>query len=105
MTSAFADAFADGLDSMYEGFGEAVVYTNRDGWQHDITVIIDRNLDQYGDTIDVQGMTAVISVRLSDVSEPPRKNEIFRLGSDTCSAFTVAQRLESDEFEHRVLVS
>jgi len=104
MTTAFAMAFSDGLNSMYEAMAEACVYRDQSGWNTACAVIPERDLSQYGDVVNVQGMTAVIAVRKSEVTGRPRRGDTFEL-ADGCTVFTVESVVTSDDFEHRVLCS
>lgn len=104
MTSAFSTAFIDGLGSIYELMGESCVYRDKQGWNTSCSVMVERDLSQYGDAANVQGVTAVISVRKSEVAERPRRGETFEL-ADGCTIFTVESVAVSDDFEHQVFCS
>lgn len=102
MTTAFAQAFDSGLDALYDAMGEGCRYTDKDGWKRDCSVIVERDLAEYADVANVQGKTAVISVRVSEVPDRPRREETFELEA-TCEILTVDSIVRSNEFEHVVL--
>jgi hypothetical protein len=104
MTSAFSTAFSDGLISIYELMGEACVYRDKQGWNTNCSVMVERDLSQYGETANVQGVTAVLSVRRSEVADRPRRGDTFEM-ADGCTVFTVESVSISDDFEHQVFCS
>ena len=95
------DEFRDGIDDIYAVAGVLSTYTDGDGSALSLTVIVDHNLQQYGDSAEVQRATAALSVRVSEVALPPRKNETFLINSTT---YTVDSVISSDDLEHTVLV-
>lgn len=101
MPSIFAQAFAVGQSSIYEAVGEDALYTDGDGFSASCTVIVNKNLAQYGDTLTVQGATAVISVRVSELPDRPRRDDTFRVG---CVDYVVDDILSSNDYEHEVIV-
>lgn len=63
-----------------------------------VRVIIERDLQRYGDVAAVQGKTAIVEVRTSEVSDRPRKGDVFTVGAET---LTVDSVLVSDGHVHR----
>ena len=102
--SKFAARMSTGLGPIYDRLGDPAVYTDRTSSMTDCTVIVDKDLARYGDVAEISGMTAVVSVRVSEVSERPYRRETFTI-SETGEVFTVDSVLESDGFEHRCLVA
>lgn len=102
--SAFTEAMASGIDAIYASLGESAVYEDRDGWRTECTVIPQRDLNQYGNTVEVNARSFILAVRRTEVDARPRKNEVFELAGDD-RRLTIDSVVLSDEFEHRVLVS
>lgn len=74
----FTDTLDDGIELMYEEFGESAQYTERDAANpRTVTVVVERNLSQYGDVAQVAGKTAVVRVRITDVDKEPLRGETF----------------------------
>jgi hypothetical protein len=97
-----ANAFIDGINRIYSTCGVAATHTDRDDTESSVTVIVDYDLSNYGDTAEVAQATATLSVRTSELSDIPRRGDTFVVGSRT---FVVGGSLQSDELEHTVLVS
>lgn len=102
MTS-FASIIAKGTNRVYVRFGEAATYTDKLGASLPVTVVVEHNLTQYGQVAAVQGKTAVINVRLSELANAPRRGETFTLA--TGEALTVDSVLSSDGIEHKAVAS
>lgn len=100
--TAFAQAFEHGLTALYGVMGESCTYKDKAGWNRSCTVIVDRNLSQYGEVASVQGKVAVVIVRRTEVPERPRREETFELEA-SCETLVVDSVITSDDFEHRVL--
>ena len=99
LTSAFARA----ADRVYSRLGEAAVYAQKPPGTvtKSVTVMVERNLTQYGTTISIQERTAVVSVRSSDLTLAPRRGDTFTLAAGTI--FAVESQLTSDtSIEHKV---
>ena len=60
-------------------------------------------MSRYGDVAQVNGKTAVLCVRTSEVEGTPRKGETFTVSGS--QLWTVDSLVSADEFEHRVLVA
>lgn len=100
---SFGLALARGLARVYDSAGVAATYTDRNGAQSPCTVLVARNLEEYGQTAQVGVMTAVLSVRRSEVPDAPRKGERFTEQGGT--VWTVASLQSSDELEHKVFAA
>ena len=98
----FASAMGEGTDAIYNAFGVAAVYTDRDAATTNVTVIVDRNLSQYGEVANVSAQDAVVCVRTSELAEAPRREDTFTVGA---KVWTVDSLIASDEQEWRVLAS
>jgi hypothetical protein len=95
-----------GLESAYDRFGDAAVFTEKSGWETECTVIVDTSLDHYGEKATLSGKTAVICVRTTEVPEKPHRQDKFTVQSgDDCTTYEVDSVLTSDNFEHRCLVA
>ena len=103
MTS-FASIVAGGVNRVYARFGEPATYTDRLGTARPVTVVVERNLAQYGQVAAVQGKSIVVNVRLSDLPTPPRRTETFTL-TDTGEVLTVDSVLSSDAIEHKAVAA
>ena len=99
LTSAFAKA----ADRVYSRLGETATYAQKPpgAVTKSVTVMVERNLTQYGTTISIQERTAVVSVRSSDLALAPRRGDTFTLAAGT--VFAVESQLTSDtSIEHKV---
>lgn len=99
---SFEQAISRATDRVYARAGVAARYQDRDGFWTDCTVLLERELSRYGEVAQVQARTAVISVRVSELAEAPRKGESFTVGD---GVFRVDALLRSDELEHKVVVA
>jgi hypothetical protein len=97
-----ADAFLDGINRIYLTGGVPAIYTDRDDHESSVTVIVDYDLSNYGDTAEVAQATATVSVRTSEIENMPRRGDTFLVDGKT---LVVGGSLQSDELEHTVLVS
>jgi hypothetical protein len=102
--SNFAARFAASLEPMYRLHGDAAIFSDRNNNHCECTVIVDRDLNQFGDTVDVAGKTALISVRKTEISNQPRRGEKFTL-TETGEVFLVDSGLRSDEDEFQVFAA
>ena len=102
MTS-FAPLIARGVNRVYARFGEAATYTDKLGASLAVTVVVERNLTQYGQVASVQGKTAVVNVRLSELPVAPRRTETFTLASG--EVLTVDSVMSSDDIEHKAVAA
>ena len=102
MTS-FASIVAGGVNRVYARFGEPATYTDRLGTARPVTVVVERNLAQYGQVAAVQGKSIVVNVRLIDLPTPPRRSERFTLA--TGEVLTVDSVLSSDAIEHKAVAA
>ena len=102
--SRFAEAMGGGLDAIYEAFGKPAFIETADGYRIDCTAIVERDLSQYGDVADVSAATAVLSIRVVDVPEKPRRKDVITL-TESCEKFRIDNVILSDEFEHRFLAA
>lgn len=102
MTS-FASIVAGGVNRVYARFGEPATYTDRLGAARPVTVVVERNLAQYGQVAAVQGKSIVVNVRLIDLPTPPRRTETFVLA--TGEVLTVDSVLSSDAIEHKAVAA
>lgn len=103
MTASFARIVASGVDRVYARFGELATYTDRLGAQRAVTVVVERNLAQYGQVAAVQGKSIVLNVRTSDLPQPPRRTETFTLASG--EVLTVDSVMSSDGIEHKAVAA
>lgn len=100
MTS-FAPLVARGVDRIYARFGEPATFTDKQGASTAVTVTVERNLAQYGQTAAVQGKSIVVGVRVSELEDKPRRDETFELASG--ELLTVSALLSSDGIEHKAV--
>lgn len=102
MTS-FASLIARGTDRVYARFGEPATYTDKLGASLPVVVVVERNLTQYGQVASVQGKTAVINVRVSEVASTPRRGDSFALASG--EVLVVESLMLSDGIEHKMVAA
>ena len=88
---------------MYARFGEAATHTSKTGATTPVTVVVERNLAQYGQVASVMGKTAVVNVRKSELAVVPRRSETFTLAGG--EVLTVDTILSGDEIEHKVVAA
>ena len=101
--ASFASIVAGGVNRVYARFGEPAAYTDRLGTARPVTVVVERNLAQYGQVAAVQGKSIVVNVRLIDLPTPPRRTETFVLA--TGEVLTVDSVLSSDAIEHKAVAA
>ncbi|MEE4250695.1 MAG: hypothetical protein V2I38_08910 [Alcanivoracaceae bacterium] len=90
------------ITDLYTIAGISATYTDRDSATQSVTAIVEYDLQQFSDIANVAGSTALISVRVSEMANPPRRGETYTVGSEV---YTVDSILLSDDLEHRALVA
>jgi hypothetical protein len=90
-------------NSVYDAFGIAATYTDRNGASAPVVIVVDRALARYGNTMQVSANTAVVCVRTSELSGAPRRGETFL--TEDGDTWTVDSLITADEFEHRSLAA
>lgn len=98
----FADALQRATDRVYQSAGEAATYTDRLAASSACTVLISRNLTDYGDVAQFAANTVILSVRQSEIAQAPRRGETFTVGATT---YTVDSPQASDGVEHKVFAA
>jgi len=106
MSQASSD-IREAMDTIYDEFGDDAHFTARDCPAVACAVLIDHNLQRYGNVAAVAGKTVALRVRRQQVAEPPRRGDVFDVTSGEFAGrtFTVDSLVASDEFEHRVLAA
>lgn len=99
----FAAALNRATDRVYARAGVAAVYEDRDGAETPCTVLVERDLERFGEVQQVNARTAVVTVRRAEVADAPRRGERFVLAGD--EVLTVDSLQRSDELEHRVFAA
>ena len=94
--------FRAAVDEVYDVLGVCATYTDRDGATQSVRVIVEHDLRQFGNVADIAGKTAVISVRVSQMVEKPRRGETYTIDG---TVYTVDSIPFADELEHRALVA
>jgi hypothetical protein len=100
----FAAAMSRGIDRLYGRVGEPARYTRTDTSVVDCTVIPSRDLERYGVVAEVNAPVVILSVRVSELPDRPRRGEKVEL-TDTGIAYHVSEVITSDRFEHRFLAA
>lgn len=96
-------AIGRGTDRVYLAMGLEATYTDRIGVSTPCTVLEERDLSRYGETAQVNIKTAVVSVRVSEVVDPPRRGDTFAItGGPT---YMVDSLQGTDALEHKVFVA
>lgn len=105
--SLVSDRLAQSNERIYAFFGDAAHFTARDCAAVAVTVLLDHDLSQYGETARVATKTVVVGVRIAQVSQPPRKGDVFDIttGKFAGRSLRVDSVVSSDEFEHKVLAA
>lgn len=102
-----ASDFSAVTDDLYEYAGIECIYTDRNGDTTTVTAIIDYSLQEYGTVADVSGKIAVISVRISELADRPRRGETYTIypNQSNEATYTVDSIVRADELEHAALVA
>ena len=94
------------FDSAHVAIGAAyavpAVYTPLDGDEAPVSVVIERDLTRYGDTLDVSNASAIIGCFVSEVPLRPRRGSVFTL--ENSEEFVVDSIASSDGQMHKCLV-
>lgn len=98
----WAQEVAAGQNSIYSIAGVAATFTDRDGAETSLTVVVEHDLSEYGATLEVSGSYAIISARKSELQYAPRRGETYAIAGTT---YTVDSILREDEIEHTVLAT
>lgn len=100
----FAAALNRATDRVYARAGVAAVYEDRDGAETPCMVLVERDLERFGEVQQVNARTAVVTVRRAEVAGAPRRGERFVLDGSG-EVLTVDSLQRSDELEHRVFAA
>ncbi len=101
--SKFAARMVAGLSSIYDRLGDLAVYTDETPKMTDCTVIVEHNLDEYGDSPGINAATVLISVRCSELDARPLRGGVFTMDESGDTYTVVRVESSSDEYEYRVL--
>lgn len=101
---ALTAALSRATDRVYTAFGLAATSIDRNGANTPCTVLVEQDLARYGEVAQVNVKTAVLSVRVSERAEAPRRSERFTL-TDAGTIYTVDSLQASSELEHKVFVA
>lgn len=102
--SAFDAAGARMIDRVYATMGDGATYTPRSGAPVPCTVLVETDLSQYGQAAAVNVATAVISVRVSEVADAPRRGDTFAMTIGG-KVYKVDSLQGTDALEHKVFVA
>lgn len=94
--------FGPAIDEVYSALGDAAIYTDRNGATQSVLAIVEFDLQQFGNVADIGGKTAVVSVRVSEMADKPRRGDTYTVGD---TVYTVDSIPYADELEHRALVA
>lgn len=105
--SAIGAMLTVSVDRIYAMDGEDASFTARDAAPVPCSVLIDHNLQQYGETARVAGKTVAVSVRVVQVPAMPRRGDTFAVTAGELAGRTlvVDSVLRSDALEHTVLAA
>jgi hypothetical protein len=95
--------FAEDYRTFYANFGVDATYEDRDGLATACLVIVERDLERFGEAANVNARTAIVSVPRALVAQAPRRGERFFLASG--ETLTVDSLQRTDELEHRVFAA
>lgn len=94
----------EAIDAGYEEFGEPANHADVNTRECTAcTVVVDHNLQQWGDAVTIGNANAVISVRRSEICKRPRRGDSFTLEDDTL--YVVDQVLLQTRFEYQVVAT
>lgn len=100
---AMTAALSRATDRVYLAFGKATTYTDRNGVTTPCTVLEEQDLSRYGETAQVNVKTAVLSVRVAEVADVPRRGETFEVTDG--ATYLVDSLQATDALEHKVFVA
>lgn len=100
---AFNASINSGIDRIYSAAGEPATHIDRDGTTTPCTILVERNLTQYGETGQISAATVVVGVRRSELPTVPRRGDKFTLS--TGASWTVDKLQTSDALEHKVFAA
>lgn len=103
MPAAAASSLSAMVDAVYATFGVGATYLDRNGSSADLTIVVDRNLGNYGEVAQVAARQAVLCVRTSELPDGPRRGETFTTVDG--DIFVVDSLVQGDELEHRALAA
>ena len=89
---------------VYRRFGEPATHTDRLAVATPCTVLVERDLSQYGEVAVVNKRTAVVQVRTTELAGAPRSGDTFTLAGNG-QVLVVDSLQGSDEFEHRAFAA
>ena len=95
-------ALSRATDRVYQAAGVAAAFSGADA-DGACTVLVEQDLSRYGDTAKISAKTAVLSVRVAELAEAPRRGDTFVMSDDL--TYTVDSLLSTDTLEHKVFVS
>ena len=97
--------FAEDMSVFYDlgGFAQAATYTPRSGPAVPCLVLVEHDLASYGQTAQTQVGTVVLSMRVSEVPEAPRRGDTFAIAGG--ATYKVDSLQLSDGMEHKVLAA
>lgn len=101
--SKFDDLLGASLAKFYAMWGDQAAYWDTDDTilNASLTVLVERDLTQFAEPVNIQGASALMQVRKTEVLDPPKRGQKFIVGAVT---YEVDEVIRSDEHEHRFLV-
>jgi hypothetical protein len=87
--------------AVYARWANPAIYTDGDGVSRPVSVVLEHDLQRYGDVASVSASSALVAVRTSEVQDRPRREDVFTLVSGV--EHYVDTVVLSDEFEHRCI--
>ena len=93
------DPFAKMAEDIHRVLGKTAVYSDGD-IEKDVSVILSRSINLWGDTVSVQSNQAFLTVQKSELKRRPKRGDTFTIGDDI---YYVESVQVSDDLEHTVL--
>ena len=90
------------IDDIYTVGAVAATHTDRDSSTTAVHAVVEYDINQYGEVAEIAGMTALVSVRVSELAYPPRQGETYTIGG---TVYVVDTVLFADDLEHRAIVA
>ncbi|MEE4303309.1 MAG: hypothetical protein V2J19_04080 [Wenzhouxiangella sp.] len=91
----------EAIDAGYEEFGESATFVPIEGNSFSCEVVIDHNLQKWGEVVTVGNANAVVSIRRAEASERPRRGDLVEMSDGT--SYRVDQVLAQTRFEYQLL--
>ena len=104
---SYSADIAEGAGAIWDYAGQPVLYRGITGNTKTVTAIVSYDLQEFGAVAEIQGKTATVAVRFSDLPERPRRLDTYEIlgGPRRGDVYTVDSILRADDIEHTALTA